>query len=55
MQEGFGVRGNAAHALRALGGPSRQFGMVGVACTVGLERVWLGKLVVEVDTGLVAR
>jgi hypothetical protein len=55
MQEGFGVRGNAVHALRALGGPSRRFGMVGVACTVGLERAWLGESVIEADTGLVER
>jgi hypothetical protein len=55
MQEGFGMHGNAVHTLRALGGPSRRFGMVGVACTVGLERVWLGESVVEANTGLVAR
>jgi hypothetical protein len=55
MQEGFGMRGNAVHALRALGGPSHRFGMVRVACTVGLERVWLEESVVEADMGLVAR
>jgi hypothetical protein len=27
----------------------------GVACTVRLRRVWLRELVVEADTGLVAR
>jgi hypothetical protein len=29
--------------------------MVEVACTVRLGLVWLGELVVEADTGLVAR
>jgi hypothetical protein len=34
---------------------SRRFGVVGVVCTVRLGLVWLGELVVEADTGLVAR
>jgi hypothetical protein len=29
--------------------------MVGVACTVRLERFWLRELVIEADMGLVAR
>jgi hypothetical protein len=47
--------GHAAHALRALGGLSRWFGMVMVACTVGLERVWFEELFRWVEAGLAAR
>jgi hypothetical protein len=46
---------NTAHALRELGGPSRWFGMVVVACTVGLERVWFGELFRWVEAGLAVR
>jgi hypothetical protein len=55
MQEGFSMCGTEVHALRALGGSSHRFGMVGVVCTVGLERVWLWESVVEADMGLVTR
>jgi hypothetical protein len=47
--------GNAANTLRVLGGPSRWFGMVMVACTVGLKRVWFGELFRWVEAGLAAR
>jgi hypothetical protein len=46
---------NAAHALCALGGPLRWFGMVVVACTVGLERVWFGELFCWVEAGLAVK
>jgi hypothetical protein len=47
--------GTLMHALCALAARSRLIGLVGVACSVGLGRVWFRELITRVKRGSTAR